>query len=301
MFGVIASMIDGVLVGAVYGLAAMGITLIWGVMNVVNLTHGAVIMLGMFGVYFAFTAFGLSPYAALLPVAVLAFIGGLGVFTVAVRPVIGRPYLMSLLATFSVNMVIIGLGTALWSTSPRNVDVRLPGITLEGYTFTGTHMMAALAAGAIALALHLFLRRTRLGKAIRAVASNRQAAELMGIPSMRVLGLSFAIGIMLAATAGGLIATMFPFTVLSGANYQLNSFIVCVLGGLGNPMGALAGGILLGLIEGGVSPFIAVSWTPVIEFTLFVAILIRFPQGLFGAREGRRSRPAPVARGAADA
>jgi branched-subunit amino acid ABC-type transport system permease component len=131
------------------------------------------------------------------------------------------------------------------------------------------------------------MRYARLGRAIRAVASNRQAAELMGIPSARILSIAFGLGIALATTAGGLIATLFPFTVLSGGTYQLKSFVVTVLGGLGNPAGALIGGLLLGLIEGGVTPFMAVSWTPVIEFVLFVLILIAFPKGLFTRRTAR--------------
>ncbi len=287
MFGVLASMVDGVLVGAVYGLAAIGLTLIWGVMDIINLTHGAMVALGMFGLYLLFGHLGLPPYAALFPVAAGGFVLGVVVYWIAVHRVINRPPLMSLLATFAVNMVVIGIGTAVWSTSPYNVAFAVPGITWHGFTFTGAHILAAVVAVLIAAALYLFMRHTRLGKAIRAVASNRQAAELMGIPSHQVLAIAFGLGIGLAAVAGGLIATLFPFTVLSGDDYQLKSFVVTVLGGLGNPAGALLGGVLLGLIEGGVTPFIAVSWTPVIEFALFVVILIAFPQGLFGRRTAR--------------
>jgi branched-subunit amino acid ABC-type transport system permease component len=109
---------------------------------------------------------------------------------------------------------------------------------------------------------------------------------LMGIPSTRILAVAFGIGIAIAAASGALIAALFPFTVLSGGTYELKSFVVCVLGGLGNPTGALFGGILLGLIEGSVAPFIPVSWTPVIEFALFVLILIAFPGGLLARRSG---------------
>jgi branched-subunit amino acid ABC-type transport system permease component len=154
-------------------------------------------------------------------------------------------------------------------------------LSLQSYTFTGTHIMAAVCAGLIAGLLYLFLNRTRYGKAIRAVASNRDAAELSGIPTRRVLAVAFGIGVALACTAGALIATLFPFTVLSGANYQLKSFVVTVLGGLGNPAGALLGGIALGLVEGLATPFMPVSFTPIIEFALFVAVLIAFPRGIF--------------------
>lgn len=280
-YDVIASLINGVLVGAIYGLAAIGLTLIFGVMNVINLMHGATIALGMFALYFLVTALGVGPYLALLPVLAAGFVAGIIVYWVAVHRVIGSSDLMSLLATFAVSMVIIGVGTAVWSTSPYNVNVSLPSVSMHGYTIPGTQIAAALLALIIAVLLYLFLHFTRLGKAVRAVANNREAAELMGIPTHWVLAISFGIGIAIAAAAGLLVATLFPFTILSGAAYELKSFVVVVLGGLGNPAGALLGGILLGLIEGGVAPFVNVSWTPVIEFSLFVIILIAYPRGLF--------------------
>jgi branched-subunit amino acid ABC-type transport system permease component len=281
MIGVLASIIDGVLVGAVYGLAAMGLTLIWGVMNVINLAHGAIIVFGMFGLYFLAAALGISAYAAIPGVLVLGFLLGVALYWIAVHRVIGQAELMSLLSTFAVNMVLIGLGTALLSTSPYNIPVALPGVTWQGYTFTGTHIMAAVIAVAIAGLLYLLLYRTRIGKAIRAVSGNRGAAELSGIPTRQVLALAFGLGVALAGVSGTLIATLFPFTVLSGEAYQLKSFVVTVLGGLGNPAGALVGGIALGLLEGAVTPFMPVSWTPIIEFALFVVVLIAYPRGIF--------------------
>ena len=281
MSGIVASMIDGLLIGSVYGLAAMGLSLIWGVMDVINLTHGAVIALGMFGMYILFTALHLNAYLLLLPIIAMGLVFGTLVYWTSVHWVIGRPQLSSLLSTFAVNMIIIGAGTAIWSTSPYNVNFSVPGFTVGLYTFTGNHMAAAAAAVVIALALELFLYRTRPGKAIRAVADNREAAELMGISSTTVLALAFAIGIALAAASGALVSTLFPFTILSGGAYQLKSFVVTVLAGLGRPLGALAAGLLLGLLEGAVTPFIAVSWIPLIEFGLFVIVLVVFPKGIF--------------------
>jgi branched-chain amino acid transport system permease protein len=283
---ILASILDGVLIGTVYGLAAMGLTLIWGVMNVINLAHGAVIVLGMFALYFLATSLGLPAYGTVPVVLAAGFVFGVAVYWIAVHRIIGRPELMSLLATFAVNMVLVGLGTALWTTSPYNVSVSVPGVTWRGYTFTGTHLMAAALAVAIAGLLYLLLYHTRIGKGIRAVAGNREAAELSGIPTTRVLAMAFGLGIALAGASGTLIATMFPFTVLSGETYQLKSFVVTVLGGLGNPAGALLGGVALGLIEGLATPFMPVSWTPVIEFGLFVLCLIAFPRGIFALSRG---------------
>jgi len=281
MLGIIASIIDGVLIGSVYGLAAMGLTLIWGVMNVVNLTHGAAIVAGMFALYLLTSGLGIAPYAALPPILVGGFLVGVALYWIAVHRMIDRPPLMILLSTFSVNLVVVGLGTAVWGTGLFNVAVSLPGVTWQRYTFSGTHIVAAALTAAIAGLLYLFLYHTRLGKAVRAVANNREAAELAGIPTTRVLSLAFGLGVALAGAAGVLIATMFPFTVLAGDAYQLKSFVVTALGGLGNPAGALIGGIALGLVEGFAAQFMPVSWTLVIEFVLFVVVLIIFPRGVF--------------------
>jgi branched-subunit amino acid ABC-type transport system permease component len=284
MSGILASMLDGLLVGSVYGLAAMGLSLIWGVMDVINLTHGAMIALGMFGMYMLFTALAINAYFLLLPVIAGGLLLGVLIYWISVHWVMGRSHLMSLLSTFAVNMMVIGIGTAIWSTSPYNVNFSVPGITLGAYTFTGNHIAAAISAVVIAFALELFLYRTRPGKAIRAVADNREAAELMGISTTTVLTVAFAIGIGLAAASGALVSTLFPFTILSGGTYELKSFVVTVLAGLGKPLGALGAGLLLGLLEGAVTPFVAVSWIPLIEFGLFVVVLVLFPGGIFAPR-----------------
>ncbi len=280
----LASLIDGLMLGFVYGLAAMGLTLIWGVMRVINLAHGPIIALGMFGVYLLFVHGGVNPYLGLLIVAFLGLLFGILIYAFAVHRVLTAPHLSTLLATFSVNMMIIGVGTALFTTTPRNIDISLGRLVFGPVVLLGTRLVAVLAAVFITAALYLFLYRTTLGKMVRAVASNRAAAELMGIPSSRVLALSFGLGTMLAAAAGGLIATFFPFTILSGGTYELKSFVICVLGGLGNPTGALVGGLILGALEGLIPTFMPVSYVPVIEFLLFVLLLLLRPQGLFGER-----------------
>lgn len=279
----IASLADGLLLGFVYGIAAMGLSLIWGVMNVINLSHGPVIAVGMFGVYFAFDGLGLNPYLTLPFVAGGGLLLGVLIYAVAVHRVLNAPHLSTLLATFSVNMIMVGIGTALFTTSPRNVDFTLGSVSLGPVTVTWARVAAALATALVTGLLYLFLYRTRPGKSIRAVANNRAAAELMGIPTSRVLALSFGLGTMLAAIAGGLIATFFPFTVLAGGKYELKSFVICVLGGLGNPLGALIGGLLLGALEGIIPTFMETTWVPVLEFVLFIIILLVRPSGLLGS------------------
>jgi branched-subunit amino acid ABC-type transport system permease component len=279
-------LVDGLLIGFVYGIAAMGLTLIWGVMNVINLAHGPIIAMGMFGVYLLFAGpLAVQPYLAIVFVALIGLLLGMLIYGVAIHRVIDAPHLSTLLATFAVNMIIIGLATAQFSTTPRNIDMNLGSVTIGPFTLQWTRIIAALAAVLVTAALYLFLYRTRPGKHIRAVANNRTAAELMGIPSARVLAFSFGLGTMLAAIAGGLVATFLPFTVLSGGAYELKSFVIGVLGGLGNPLGALVGGLVLGMLEGVIPAFMDTTWVPVLEFVLFVVILLVRPTGLLGARQ----------------
>jgi len=280
----IPSAIDGLMLGFVYGLAAMGLTLIFGVMKVINLAHGPVIALGMFGVLVLSQTFGINPYVALALVLLIGLVFGVVIYFIAVDRVIDAPELTTLLATFSVNLMIIGIGTVIFTTTPRAVDIDLGALRGGGITVLGTHIVAVFISIVVAAALYAFLFRTRLGKSIRAVANNRSAAELMGIDSRRMLALAFGIGTAMAMTAGGLLSTLFSFTILSGTTYEVKSFVIVVLGGLGNPTGALVGGITLGLLEGVATVFIPVSWVPVLEYVIFVLVLLVRPSGLLGSR-----------------
>jgi branched-subunit amino acid ABC-type transport system permease component len=282
---ILTSLVDGLLIGVVYGIAAMGLNLIWGVMRVINLAHGAFIALGMFGVYLLFSVLGLNPYLGLVLVAALGLLMGIIIYVIAIARVINAPYLSTLLATFAVNMIIIGLGTAAFTTTPRDTGFSLGNIQVGPLTLQRTRLVAAIITLLVTGVLYIFLYRTRTGKYIRAVSNNRAAAELMGIPSSRILALSFGIGAMLAAIAGGLIATFFSFTILSGDIFQLKSFIIGVLGGLGNPLGALVGGLILGVLEGVLPLAMPNTWVPVIEFLLFILILLIKPSGLLGGRQ----------------
>jgi len=281
---IIASSVDGLMLGFVYGLAAMGLTLIFGVMKVINLAHGPVIALGMFATYLLSSQLGLNPYVGIVLGLPLGLVMGIVIYWVAVHRVINAPELTTLLATFSINLMIIGLGTVVFTTTPRALDVDLGALRTGATTVLGTRVVAVLITLIVTLGLYFFLYRTRLGKSIRAVANNRAAAELMGINTNGVLALSFGIGTMLAMISGGLLATLFSFTILSGGVYELKSFVIVVLGGLGNPTGALLGGIVLGLLEGVTTVFIPVGWVPVIEYVVFVLILLIRPTGLLGAR-----------------
>jgi len=287
----LASTFDGLMLGFVYGLMAMGLTLIFGVMKVINLGHGPFIVMGMFTVLVLSQNFGINPYLGLVIVMGLGLLTGIVVYFIAVHRVINAPELTTLLATFAVNMVLIGTLTILFSTSQRGLDVSLGSLQFGVITILGTAVTAVVIAIIVTVALYGFLYRTRTGKSIRAVANNRSAAELMGINSTRMLALSFGLGTMLAMVSGALLATRFSFTVLSGGGLETKSFVIVVLGGLGNPTGALVGGIIIGLLESILAviplPFIGTlpfSWVPVLEFIVFVLILLFRPTGLFGTR-----------------
>lgn len=280
----LASTFDGLMLGFVYGLMAMGLTLIFGVMKVINLGHGPVIVIGMFSVLVLSQAFGINPYLALPIVIVLGVLFGMVMYFIALHRVINAPELTTLLATFSVNLMITGTMTVIFSTSPRGLDVSLGSLQFGAVTILGTAVTAVVIAVLVTGALYAFLYRTRTGKSIRAVANNRGAAELMGINSTWMLALSFGLGTMLAMISGALLATRFSFTVLSGGGLETKSFVIVVLGGLGNPTGALLGGIIIGLLESITTIFMPVSWVPVLEFVVFVLILLVRPNGLLGAR-----------------
>ena len=287
----IASALDGLTLGFVFGLMAMGLTLIFGVMKVINLGHGPIIVMGMFVPLVISQTFGVNPYFGLPVVIVLGLVTGIVMYFTAVHRVINAPELTTLLATFAVNMIMVGALTILFTTTPQALSIQLGSFQAGTITILGTRVVAVLVAVIVTVALYLFLYRTRSGKSIRAVANNRAAAELMGINSTWILALSFGIGTMLAMLAGSLLATLFGFTVLSGGGLETKSFIIVVLGGLGNPTGALFGGIIIGLLESllavipipgvGTIPF---SWVPIFEFVVFVLILLFRPTGLFGAR-----------------
>src|SRR6266545_3096670 len=199
----------------------------------------------MFGVYLLKTQLGVDPYLGLGIVLVGGLLIGMVLYHLAVRRVIDAPELTTLLATFSINLVIIGLGTVIFTTTPRALDVNLGALRAGSITLLGTKAVSVLIAVAVTVGLYFFIQRTHTGKSIRAVANNRAAGELM--------------------------ATLFPFTILAGGVYELKSFVIVVLGGLGNPAGALAGGVVLGLLEGVTTVALPVSWVPVIEYVIFVA------------------------------
>ncbi|GAB6162617.1 branched-chain amino acid ABC transporter permease [Desulfothermus naphthae] len=284
MEGWLAAIINGILLGLVYGLAAMGLNLIWGVMNVINLSHGAFIALGMFCAYFVFHIAGINPFFAMILILIIGILLGMVSYFIVLHRVLDAPELSTLLSTYSLSLIIIGLGTFVFTTNPRAIDIGLGSIKILGIYLPVSKILTGLFSILFTLLLYVFLYKTWTGKAIRAVSINRSAAEFMGVNSTFILSLSFGIGIGLAMVAGCLIAAIFPFTILSGAVYELKSFVICVLGGLGSPIGALVGGLILGLLENLFALKFPVGYIPFIEFVILVIILLVKPTGLITKR-----------------
>ncbi len=278
----LSAIINGVLIGLAYGVAALGLNLIWGVMKVINLSHGAFIALGMFAAYLSTKLLGLSVYAALVPIFVVGLVVGIIAFFVSLYRVLNQAELITLLSTYALSLILIGLGTFFFTTNPRAIDINLGSIQLGYSIISYTKVLVGIISLLLTAILYLFLFKTSLGKAIRAVSQNPTAAKLYGINTTLVLAIAFGLGVAFASVSGALIATLFPFTVLSGSVYELKSFVICVLGGLGNPAGSIAGGLILGLLENILTLKIPVDYMPFIEFTILVIILLIKPSGLMG-------------------
>lgn len=282
---VMQAIVTGVLVGGVYGLTAMGLTLIFGVLDIVNFAHGAFLVLALFLSYWLVSGAGLHPYLALLVSVPVMFGLGVVIQRGVLSRAMGKPLQNQLLITLGISLLIENSLLLFLGADPRSVE--LPGER-------GVHILGAVAdlsrvlafAGALVLAglLFLLLRRTRLGTAIRAVAANDMGAQLVGIDTRRIYAITFAIGTACAGAAGTLLAPLVTIEPHTGALFNIIAFVVVVLGGMGNVVGALVGGILIGLVEQlgalylpGQSPLLSV-------FVVFVLVLFLRPQGLFGRK-----------------
>ncbi len=281
--------INGLLIGGVYGLAALGLSLIWGVMKVVNLAHGAFIMLGAYVSYWAFKFLGLHPLVSI----VLGLFIGLGVGILIYRSVIDRIIasasndfemeMMTLLFTFAVSIILYGAALNVWGADIRGIPIVMPPLSVVGIEIPTSRLATFVVAVICGVILQQFLKRTYLGKAIRAVMQSRDVSMLSGINPAKIFAISFSIGVGYAMVAGVLISLVSPVTPFLGYFYLLKCFTVVALGGLGNPIGAFAAGLILGLAESATTLFASFALSPAVAFILLIVILIVRPTGLFGA------------------
>lgn len=277
-------LVNGVLLGGLYALMALGLALVWGVLNIVNLAHGAFIMLGAYACYYLFTGLAIDPFAA-LPLAMLAlFAFGYLLQRYVLNLIIRAPMFNTLLITFGIDVVLTFLAQIFFSADFRTINPAYAGsnFALFGATVPFVRVLAFIVAIGLTVALWLFLGHARVGRAIRAAAQNLTAARLYGVEPRRIYALTFALGAALAGAAGGLYGVVSQVNPYIGASLTAKSFAIAIIGGLDSPLGVIVGGLFLGIVESLTSLYIGPTYTDVASFGILVLVLIVRPTGLLG-------------------
>jgi branched-chain amino acid transport system permease protein len=280
----VQSVVSGVLMGALYAMIGIGLTIVFGVMRIINLAHGEMVMLGMFAAYWSQKLWGFDPFLSIALWAPAMFVLGVLVYRFLLRKIIPGGELNTLLYTAGLSLLAANLALMLWTGDYRTISL---SYTLEPMRPMGIAVPAALAIGfgvaaAITLALWLFLGRTDAGRAIRATSQNREAAVLMGIDVERVSAMAFGLGTALAGAAGVLLAPSLYLYPTVGELLIVKSFVIVVLGGLGSVPGAIAGGILLGLVESLGAVYVSTTYKDGLGYVIFLLVLLYRPSGIFG-------------------
>ena len=276
--------VSGLLAGALYALVALGLSLIFGVMRVLNVAHGPLLMLGAYVTYWTFELTGLNPYLSLLVSMPALFAVGVLLQRFLVSRVVDAPELSSLLLTFGMSISLVNLAQLAFQSDLRSVEYLTGSFQVGPLAFSKARVIAFLFALGITGAAFWFLSFTRLGKAIRAVSQSREVAQVCGIHVQRIHLIAFGFASALAAAGGTLIAVMVAIQPEMGQVYTFKSFLVIVLGGAGNYPGALVGGLLLGLVEQLASLFLTTQVNEAVAYVLLVLVLLLRPTGLLGGR-----------------
>lgn len=276
----------GLLLGGVYVAVAVGFSLVWGILNIINLTHGAFIVIGAYATWLLFTHLGIDPFVSLPLDALLLFVVGYAIQRGLINRVIRAPVFFTLLLTFGLNLAVVNILLILFTADFRSVTPAYSGNGLEiggvliPYIRLAAFVLALLLAGLVML----LLTRTRVGAAIQAVAADRDAAQLVGIDLRHIYAFTYGLGAACAGIAGGLLSTVQAITPTAGDPYTLQAFVIVVLGGLGRVSATVVGGILFGLIEvfGQSMPGLGAGYANAIAFVVLVVLLAIRPQGLLG-------------------
>ena len=275
---------SGVLIGLIYALVAIGLTMIFGVMDIVNFAHGEFLMLGMYATFWAFALFTLDPIVTLPFTVLMLFAFGVLLYQVLIKRITDAPMLTQIFTTFGLMFLLRGVAQFLWKPDYRSIanssvsdSVKLLGIQLGE-----PQLVAGVGAVLVTGIIWYFLNHTKLGAALEATAADKEAARLMGIDSHKMFSLAWGIGAACAGAAGGLLATFFPIFPDVGANFILLAFVVVNLGGFGSVTGAFWAGILVGVIEVMGGLLLGPQYKMAIVLVLFLAVLMFRPQGLMG-------------------
>jgi len=285
------NLVFGLLVGALYGLAAMGLSLVFGVTKFLNVSHGELLMYGGYSAFWLFTLLHIDPLVSLpLTILFLILIGYVLyrlLFARMVKLTEDLKIKNTLLIGFGLSIILQNLALRMWSADDQGIAASYAGtaLTFLGIRFPIVRLMSLAISVICLVALQLFLQRTYTGKAIRATVENWEASTLMGIDIYRVYLLSFVIGASLAGVAGALVSVSYSINPAIGLEWTLKALIVMVLGGLGSPVGTFLGGLILGVTESATSVFISSDYREVVGLLLFILVLLFRPQGLFGKKE----------------
>jgi branched-chain amino acid transport system permease protein len=280
----VQSLVSGVLTGALYAMIGIGLTIVFGVMRIINLAHGEMVMLGMFAAFWSQKLWGVDPFVSILLWAPAMFALGMILYRFLLRRIIPGGELNTLLYTAGLSLLVANLALFAWTGDYRTIGLPYALTPMRPF---GIAVPPALAIGfvlaaAITGALWLFLGRTDMGRAIRATSQNREAAILMGIDVERVAVVAFGLGTALAGAAGVLLAPSLYLYPTVGELLIVKCFVIVVLGGLGSVPGAIAGGILLGVVESLGAVYVSTTYKDGLGYVLFLLELLYRPSGLFG-------------------
>lgn len=283
---IIQIIVNGVLLGGLYACMAIGFSINWGVMNLINLAHGSMIVLGAYVTFFVSTQTGIDPFLTIPLAGALLFLVGYLLQSFLINLIVRSSIFMTLIFTFGLDMLMINIFLILFTADLRSLSLPYAHETfhLLGLSVPYGRLIVFALAIALTLALSLFLNRTRNGRAIKATSFDRDAATLSGIDIDRIYALTFAIGAMMAGMAGSLIAVIHSFSPVAGESFTMKAFVIVVLGGLGSIPGAILGGMVLGVAENLASYLLDPGYRDAIGFGLLVVTLVLRPQGLLGKR-----------------
>ena len=279
-------LVNGLLLGGLYSCIAVGFSLVWGVLNIINILHGSLIILGAYAAFFAYTGLGIHPFAFVPLAGLLLFAIGYALQAGLINRVMGAPVLITLTLTFGLNLIFENAMILAFKADYRKVilDPPLGMLDLGALVLVKDRLYAMLLAVVLVLSLYTLLRTTRIGRAIVAVRMDRDAAALMGVNVPRIYAVTFALGAFLAGAAGSLMSVIFPISPLTSTLFLGKSFVICVLGGLGSVPGVLAGGIALGVLESFGTLWLGPDYATTIAFVLLLALLVFRPTGIMGKR-----------------
>lgn len=275
-------LVFGLLLGGVYALTALGLTMIFGVMDIINFAHGVFLVVGMYTVWLTSTQVGINPFVGVPIAAVVLFVLGVIVHVVTIEPIIEAPQQNQLIATLGVLFILQSGIEIAFSPDPQSVQLNLGTIEFGGVFIPLGQFYALLIAVGTMIAVRVFLGYTDLGREIRGTADNRDGARAVGINVRRINYLTFGLGAALAGVAGASVALFNRFDPFTGQTYLINAFVIVILGGLGSFAGAFVGGVFIGLIQVFGSYYLPGTTVQVLIFLLFIGVLLVKPEGLFG-------------------